>query len=366
MLRNWVGYLVRTWAPAHPEGWRQYWSERLRLVVKAALAAVLAWVIAKYGLGQPNPYFAPLAALLGVYPTIALSVREGTSYAAGFLLGGLVAIPVGEAFGPTALGIAVVVVVSLLVASLRALGDQSSQVSFTALFALLFGGHDVVSYVLPRLIDVGVGVVVGLGINALLFPPTHLGRAHRALQELRSDAAAATEALADSVADPEKGLTWWERWSDALHRSTRRARRACDDAKESVRGNPRAVLERHDPRPVLRLMDLSERVSSRIRVIAATVDELDRVQGDPSHPSMEFRLDYARLLRELASLIRWSSDLTSGEAQDARATARQIQSRLADPHRAPGTDLPGLWDPEKELLRNSELLLRLLSPEQHR
>lgn len=69
-----------------------------------------AWALARYAVGQPDPYFAPLAALLGVYPTVARSLREGVQYVAGFLLGAALAIPVGMLPGPGIAGIAVVVI----------------------------------------------------------------------------------------------------------------------------------------------------------------------------------------------------------------------------------------------------------------
>jgi hypothetical protein len=90
-----------------------------------------------------------LAALLGVYPTVARSLREGVQYVAGFLLGAALAIPVGMLLGPGIAGIAIVVVAGVLVSGWHRLGDQSPQVTFTALFALLLGGHQPVHYVSP-------------------------------------------------------------------------------------------------------------------------------------------------------------------------------------------------------------------------
>jgi hypothetical protein len=41
----------------------RYWQDQVRLAVKAAIAAVGAWALARYAVGQSGPYFAPLAAL---------------------------------------------------------------------------------------------------------------------------------------------------------------------------------------------------------------------------------------------------------------------------------------------------------------
>ena len=57
----------------------RYWQDQVRLAVKAAIAAVGEWALARYAVGQPDPYFAPLAAFLGVYPTVARSLRKVSS-----------------------------------------------------------------------------------------------------------------------------------------------------------------------------------------------------------------------------------------------------------------------------------------------
>src|SRR5690242_156420 len=108
LKRLWSSRLAVPVRPA-AAGPVRYWQDQARLAVKAAIAAVGAWALARYAVGQPGPYFAPLAALLGVYPTVARSLREGVQYVAGFLLGAALAIPVGVVLGPGIAGIAVVV-----------------------------------------------------------------------------------------------------------------------------------------------------------------------------------------------------------------------------------------------------------------
>jgi ABC-type nitrate/sulfonate/bicarbonate transport system permease component len=101
----WSSRLAVPFRPAS-SGPVRYWQDRTRLAVKGALAAAAAWALAKYAAGQPDPYFAPLAALLGVYSTVARSLRESIQYIAGFVLGAALAIPVGMLLGPGTAGIA--------------------------------------------------------------------------------------------------------------------------------------------------------------------------------------------------------------------------------------------------------------------
>ena len=67
--------------------------------------------------GQHDPYFAPLAALAGVSPTVGRSLREGIQYVAGFALGAMLAIPVAVVLGPSIAGIAVIVLAGVVIAA---------------------------------------------------------------------------------------------------------------------------------------------------------------------------------------------------------------------------------------------------------
>jgi uncharacterized membrane protein YgaE (UPF0421/DUF939 family) len=135
----WWSRLPAPFQPAS-SGPVRYWQDRGRVAAKCALAAMAAWALARYAAGQQDPYFAPLAALLGVSATVARSLREGIQYVAGFVLGAVLAIPVALVLGPSIAGIAVVVLAGVVIGSWRRLGGQSTQVTFTALFVLLIGG----------------------------------------------------------------------------------------------------------------------------------------------------------------------------------------------------------------------------------
>ncbi|GGU99536.1 hypothetical protein GCM10010182_15650 [Actinomadura cremea] len=360
--------MVRRLAPRTD---RRSWEDRIKITVKGVVAAVGAWLIAKHLLGHTVPYFAPLAALLGVYPTVARSVRESIGYAAGFLVGAALAIPVGVYIGPTTTGIAVVLVAGLMLSSWRGFGNQSSQVVFTALFALLVGGHDAVGYVQPRLADVAVGLAVGLIVNVALFPPLYLRHGEYAVRQTRDVLAEAMDALADGVADP--GEDWRNRWDDAEPRLgyvADQARFAVDRGYESLRGNPRARLWGFRLRPRMadqwgspRQMTTLEHAIGDTRSIAGTLREATVSESGELRLDRTFRADYAELLRALAELVRCEPAGDAGSAESAgaaRERARELQRELERPFEEAGA--PGIWDPRRELLRLSYLALAVLSP----
>ena len=70
--------------------------------------------------------------------------------------------------------------------------------TFTALFALLLGGHQPYHYVTHRMVDVGIGVATGLAVNVLVFPPLQLRPAEHAIRQWGEDIARALEDLSNA------------------------------------------------------------------------------------------------------------------------------------------------------------------------
>jgi uncharacterized membrane protein YccC len=326
----------------------RYWQDQVRLAVKAAIAAVGAWALARYAVGQSGPYFAPLAALLGVYPTVARSLRQGIRYVAGFLLGVALAIPAGVLLGPEMAAIAIVVIGGVLISGWQRLGDQGPQVTFTALFALLLGGHQPLHYVTHRMVDVGIGVATGLAVNVLVFPPLQLRPAEHAIRQWGESIARALEDLSaaaadlDADADAGAGVKSWPRHDRQLSEAARRARTATRHARESLRWNPRARARRSVPRPDGAVLDSLEELTARTRAVARSLPDLaaadrpgqagaDRAgqdQASAGHEQASFGRDYAAMLRSLADPVRQLADLRTVRPQETLAAARDCQRQL--------------------------------------
>jgi uncharacterized membrane protein YccC len=160
--------------------------------------------------------------------------------------------------GPGVAGIAVVVVGGVLLGGWRRLGDQSAQVTFTALFALLLGGHQPTSYVTHRLIEVGIGVATGLAVNIAVFPPLQLRPAEHAIRRWAEDIACTLEVLADAAGDPDATARSWPQLDRKLTQAADHARGAVRGARESLRWNPRARVHQAVPRPDSAIPDYSQ------------------------------------------------------------------------------------------------------------
>ncbi len=245
----------------------------------------------------------------------------------------MLSIPVALVLGPSIAGIAVVVVAGVLIGSWRRLGGQSTQVTFTALFVLLIGGSQPLHYLTPRLIDVGIGVVIGLAVNVLVFPPLQLRPAEQAVRQWGGDLAAALDDLAGAAAGRHSPGASWPRHDQQLSEAAEQARAAARSARESLRWNPRAKVERAVPRPDGAVLDSLEELTARTRAIARTL--LDTAAGDdpPSLPAY-FGESYAVLLRMLTGPVRQLADMRSAapdrdELADASACQDQLERQAA-------------------------------------
>ena len=319
-------WLVLPFRPAS-SGPVRYWQDRSRRAVKASIAGVAAWALAKYAAGQPDPYFAPLAALLGVYPTVARSLREGFQYVGGFLLGAALAVPAGILLGPGVAGIAVVVFGGILLSGWRRLGDQSAQVTFTALFVLLLGGHQPTHYVTHRLIEVGIGVATGLAVNIAVFPPLQLRPAEHAIRRWGEHIACTLEVLADAAGDPHSAAQSWPQLDRQLTQAAEQARATVRSARESLRWNPRARVHQATPRPDGAVLDSLEELTARTRTIARSLLDYPAGDGAPAIAA-SFADDYGTMLRLLACAVRQVADMRGPPHCEEQANAADCQRRL--------------------------------------
>jgi len=318
---------------------------------------VVAWVLAKYVAGQTDPYFAPLAALLGVYPTVARSLRESMQYVAGFVLGAALAVPVGLLLGPGTAGIAVIVLAGMLIASWRRLGDQSAQVTFTALFALLLGGHQPLHYVTHRMSEVAIGVVTGLVINIAVFPPLQLRPAEHAVRQWGDDIADALVVLADAVTDHRRGGQLWPQHDEQLSTSAEQARGAVRHARESLRWNPRASVSRQVPRPDTATLGALDALTTRTRAVAGSLIDTTTEDAQPHLPA-SFGKQYASLLHMIADAVRQLADQREHSPSDQELADLSDCQHQVEQHAAFLSDRGGGHIAAQRLSRLSAEMIR--------
>jgi hypothetical protein len=136
------------------------WTDVLQ-IVKTVVAAVAAWVIAHQVFALPQPFLAPWAALLVVHATVYRTFWRGATQVA-------------------------------------------TTVVTTALIVLTTGSSDQDHVLLARLFDTAIGVVVGVVVNAMVWPPLRgltAARPSRACPAVSGGCCTISAGLRDGSAD---------------------------------------------------------------------------------------------------------------------------------------------------------------------
>src|SRR3984957_16381922 len=112
---------------------------QMLLATKAAVAAGIAWAVPLLADPHSRPYFAPLAVILIVQPTVYDSLSRAFQRVVGVVLGVAAALAVSHFFTPSGWSIGIIVFAGLLIGWTVRLGPQGVvQVPVSAL--LVFAG----------------------------------------------------------------------------------------------------------------------------------------------------------------------------------------------------------------------------------
>jgi uncharacterized membrane protein YccC len=259
-----------------PKSWIT--SARLLLAAKTALAVGIAWVIAPLipGVAEDYPYYAPLGALVSMTPTLVGSVRTGLQSLLGLVIGILLAGAVIIFAAPNVITISLIVGVGVLIAGSRWLTAGGDYVPIAALFVLIIGGGDAENYSIGYLVQMTVGVGVGLAVNFIISPPLTVSTAVVRLEEFRRMLAHHLDDMAKALVEswPPEHEEWATR-SDVLRDTSEGVREALRGADESRKGNPRKALNPHDLTKDYESLYALESITFHVRdmteVLAATI-----------------------------------------------------------------------------------------------
>src|SRR6478752_137673 len=166
---------------------------------KTALAGVLAWVVAVDVLGLQQAFLAPWAAVLVVHATVYRTVSRAGQQIVATFLGVLLAWASGGLFGIGPLGMGVMLAAAFLLGRHRWLTEESTTVATTGIVVLATNAIGQSHLLTGRLLDTSVGVVVGLAVNLVVWPPLRDRAAWTHVRHLPHE-------LADVLAEMAGGL----------------------------------------------------------------------------------------------------------------------------------------------------------------
>jgi uncharacterized membrane protein YccC len=213
---------------------------------KTAIAAGLAWAAALAADPHSRPYFAPLAVLLVVQPTVYDSLSRAFQRVAGVVVGVAAALAVSLFLPPSAWSIGIIIFAGLLLGWTARLGPQGAvQVPVSALLVFLIG-RATPGYGGERIIDTLIGS--GIAVVAVLVGPSAPGPdavLSKALTPLRhcSEILRTISTGIGSPWTPDQAESW-RLDAITLVDSVDTARREHQSDRLSARWNARARRER--------------------------------------------------------------------------------------------------------------------------
>jgi uncharacterized membrane protein YccC len=220
--------------------------QQVFLAGKTAIAAGLAWVAALATHPHTLPFFAPLAALLVVQPTVYDSLSRAFQRVAGVVVGVAAALMVSHFLALSAWSIGIIVFAGLLLGWAARLGPQGAvQVPISALLVFLVG-RATPGYAGERIADTLIGA--GIAVIAVLLSPSAPGPdavMSRALAPLRrcTEILRTIGAGIGSPWTPDQAASW-RLDAIALADSIATARREHQGDRLSTRWNARARRDR--------------------------------------------------------------------------------------------------------------------------
>ncbi|UQS26914.1 FUSC family protein [Amycolatopsis thermalba] len=298
--------------------------EAIVQALKMALAAVLAWLVARLVIPSPQSFIAPYAAVFLMTATVYRSLTNAAQQTAALLLGLAVAYAAAHLIPQPVLALAAAVFVGMLLGQWHRFGSSGIWVGVTALLMISYGTAGNLLYLAERMAESVLGAAIGLAVNTVILPPVHLRHTRDAVTALAAEVRDLLRSIAGDLRDEWDSDTAsrWLRHARRLDSTVRKADEAVSWGRESVRFNIRWLVHRRRGRsplpssfesPLSVLTEVSEQVKriTEALLTAAQQDEADR----------EFTPGYARLLGQLAGAV---------------ACLDQTDDRL--------TDLPGYLD----------------------
>ncbi len=332
---------VRSCGRAARAAWRGPGRERDLLVqsLKAAAAALLAWVVARIWLDDPMALMAPWVALVLVQATVYSSLVQGARQFTAICAGALVASGAQAVTGDTTGALALSVPVLMLLSNWPRFGDQGIYAATTAVFTIASGTVSAVA-VGHRLGQAALGAVIGVAVNALVLPPIHLRDVRENLAALAREAGDVLHAVARDLREGEWDAQTSARWLDASARLRDRV-----DALRSARGWSReslrltsGVLRALHRAPTAavppeaeddRFGQVTGHVTALTRTLAVAADE----ERTPAAPDAAVLRRYAELLELIGDACRGEADrLLDGGARPDRLLDGRTEEVMRELH----------------------------------
>jgi uncharacterized membrane protein YgaE (UPF0421/DUF939 family) len=314
---------ARTHARTHPHFF---------LAVKAAVAAMLAWLVVQpFGsFATEYAYYAPLGALTVVSTSVVRSARSAVEVVVAILLGSAIALAAASLPLPEPIPLGLAIVAGAVVAASGIAGEMGSWVPLAAMFVLVAGKGDPIEYTAAYGGLTAIGAVVGVGVY-LAFPQLPLTPATRAQDRLRAELADQLDELGTALEQEILGEKDWNTLRRSLARSAHHAESLVAEARDARRANWKAARWAETTDRQDRRADALSRLTACVdEVIALISDQRAEIRNDDP-AAADLRSSTADALHRVAGLLRDSCPV-----DDARSAVSELRSRVVQAQASTG------------------------------
>ena len=334
--------------------------DALLLLVKAAIATVLAWQFAVRVLKSPVPFYAPMAALLVVDRTMVRSLSASAQRIAAVVLGLSVAWVVSTVFGVYWWTMFGVILVALVIGRWSRLGDHGIQVPAMVLLSLITAKGTNEEFTYLTIVETIAGGVIGVATNAIVFAPLHLTKPRQRVAVLARQVRELLEEMAEGLRgdwDARAANRWYRRGSEIADKTPF----VIDDirtGRESMRFNLRDNLRPADvdwegyEHTVTTLRRTLWQATGIARTLVDAADE----RGHQPTPSDSFLAEYADALAALAVAVSQfgrHDDEATAAFDAAIAKAYDVLTTLREQVRTTPLEDPDEWPVYGSLISDS-------------
>ncbi|MFC6511620.1 aromatic acid exporter family protein [Streptomyces goshikiensis] len=326
-----AGYLRRAAQGAGSE------RDELLLGAKTVVAAMAAWVLARYLLPPAVSTFAPFTALVALQATVYRSVRDCLQYVLAMAAGATLAATLAAVAGVHGWTFGLLTLFALCVGKIRRFGQQGPQVAIVGFFAFS-SGQGQIDYIGHLITSVGIGALCGLAAHLALAPARHTGHRQQAVTDLYTTMAQRLNDLADTLEAEDPDRSHLRQWRHDWHRLSaecERIRHTIDAEIENGRMNPRRTSSGSGealPRAG-EAISVAERSMDHLRSMTRTLDyALD--SGELGNLPAAFRPRFSAVLRAVAATTEeigrashTDSDLLGAKIDEASAELDRVQQQ---------------------------------------
>jgi uncharacterized membrane protein YgaE (UPF0421/DUF939 family) len=287
------------------------WRDRVFFIAQCALAAGVAWALARYVAGHQQPFFAPVAAMI----CLGFSFGQRLRRVAEVMVGVAVGVGVGDLFvrffGTGVPQIVFVVALAMSVAVLLGAGNlMTTQAGVQAAIVTTLLPHPGAGF--SRWLDAALGGLVALAA-ATIAPAAAIRRPRQQASEVLNELAEILVETADGLRDKnEKAVTDALRRARASESMLDDLRSAADEGVAVVRMSPFRRRHRGRVQQIADLVVPADRAIRNIRVLVrrSAVSVWRDEQMPDEYPMLLERLaDGTRLIAE--SLFEPAADVAA-------------------------------------------------------